>query len=180
MKVNIYSLKDPRSNTIMYVGATTATLASRLTNHKYFANKRTSPVNLWLSGLYAQGLEPIMELLEVTNYSGWKVREEAWIAKTGVLNVSKVGTGIVTKEERSEESIERSTVDKRKEVICIDKDEVYPSVSKAAKANKVAQSAMSKALRSDGKLNGLTFAYYVAKSEPKEEISVIEKTKEDE
>lgn len=94
-KVYIYSLKDPRTNEVRYIGkANNPTL--RLFSH---LSGRSSKANqAWFSELASCGLAPVMEIVEETDESGWVEAEKKWIASGRELgwnltNISDGGTG---------------------------------------------------------------------------------------
>lgn len=79
----IYGLVCPISGQIRYVGKTTLSLKSRLTNHIAEAvNKQKTHKQRWISRCLSKGLRPSIWLLEeVGKKKRWQDREIAWIAK---------------------------------------------------------------------------------------------------
>jgi len=71
-KVYIYALKDPIHNSIRYIGQTTRP-AFRLTNH--LSDKSGSKKCIWISSLKADGLLPILDILEECSRAEANARE---------------------------------------------------------------------------------------------------------
>lgn len=91
----IYALKDPRNNEVKYIGKT-KNLEQRLKAHLgcRLRSKKTS----WIKSLKSLGLEPVMEIVEMTENPN--EREVFWIdfynKKTPLLNMTVGGTGGTT------------------------------------------------------------------------------------
>lgn len=64
MKAQVYTLSDPNTNKIRYIGVTIRTLEVRLLEHikECFSNKVTHKLN-WIRSLLEQNLKPHIELL---------------------------------------------------------------------------------------------------------------------
>lgn len=77
MKHFIYTLSDPRTKAIRYVGKTN-NLAVRLSLH--MCEKRGTHKNNWLHILKSIGVRPIMEVIEECSDENWAERERFWIA----------------------------------------------------------------------------------------------------
>jgi hypothetical protein len=75
----IYTLRDPRTNAIRYVGATTQTLRKRLSGHVRKLSRDT-PKCAWIRELLACGLEPSIEAVE-TGFGNWDEAERLWIQR---------------------------------------------------------------------------------------------------
>ena len=79
--IYIYTLKDPITNEIRYIGKTKQKFYSRLSAHKRYAKtslKQTHFTN-WVNKLLKLNLQPIMEKLEIVNEKNWQERERYWI-----------------------------------------------------------------------------------------------------
>jgi hydroxymethylpyrimidine pyrophosphatase-like HAD family hydrolase len=74
----IYTLNDPITDEVRYVGKTT-NLTKRYCNHICNQNK-THTVN-WIRSLKNLGLKPKIEILEITDEMNWKWLEEYWISQ---------------------------------------------------------------------------------------------------
>lgn len=77
MKHFIYTLSDPRTKAIRYVGKTN-NLAVRLALH--LCEKRGSHKNNWLHLLKSLGLRPVMEVIDECSDDTWQERERFWIS----------------------------------------------------------------------------------------------------
>jgi hypothetical protein len=78
-KIYIYSLKDPETNEIRYIGKTTninTRLKAHITRSRY--NKYHSA--RWVQSIIKKGLRPIIELVEECNDENWIEREKYWIS----------------------------------------------------------------------------------------------------
>lgn len=97
MKTFIYSLTDPISNQIRYVGKT-INLEQRLYNHINHAKsmKYKRHVYYWINSLLKQGKLPVMEVLEECD-TYWQEREQYWIEqyKENLCNHTLGGEGRV-------------------------------------------------------------------------------------
>jgi hypothetical protein len=84
----IYALLDPRDEQVRYVGLTGRSVAVRLAQHMTQCRRMRTPTHRWIAGLYAEGGEPITQLLEETDDP---LRERWWISQLrlagGLLNV---------------------------------------------------------------------------------------------
>jgi hypothetical protein len=75
----IYSLKDPFTQEILYVGITKSELLRRLVGHLheiYYRDRLVKDKQQWIESLLSQGVVPSIELLELTDD---KSREKYWI-----------------------------------------------------------------------------------------------------
>ncbi len=77
-KVFIYSLTDPITNEIRYIGKAND-LKERLTGH-YYPYGNTYKDN-WIKKLKKEGLKPIIEELDYVIKSEWKFWEKYWISQ---------------------------------------------------------------------------------------------------
>jgi hypothetical protein len=94
--VAIYGLVDPRTDAVRYVGKA-AGPKRRLKEH-WVRRSGTGVKNAWLRELDAEGLRPVMVILEVVPKSGWRVREADHVSrleKGGIelLNSAAAGAG---------------------------------------------------------------------------------------
>ncbi len=79
--MTIYTLNDPETGEVRYVGKTCYTLNHRL--HGHFNEDRNSRKTAWVSSLRKRGLRPNIEELEIIPNSDdldWQVCERFWIA----------------------------------------------------------------------------------------------------
>ena len=63
-KTIIYTLEDPRNNTVKYIGITTNTLANRLSHHCSCLKRNNYKIN-WIRQLKKLNLKPIIKELDV-------------------------------------------------------------------------------------------------------------------
>jgi excinuclease UvrABC nuclease subunit len=73
--VYIYCLKDPRNNEIRYVGKA-VNLEKRLYGHIHNGKDRNIHKTNWIQSILNEGLEPIIEELEIVSFSKWENREK--------------------------------------------------------------------------------------------------------
>ncbi len=80
--VSIYSLCDPDTKEVRYVGKTVSSLKERLRGHlKCREGEGHHRVN-WIRKLLRDGRQPLIELLEtVQAQDNWQVKEQYWIEK---------------------------------------------------------------------------------------------------
>lgn len=76
--IYIYSLKNPITNEIRYIGKT-GDLRRRLQNHISHSKTRNSRISNWLKSLIKENLLPIIEIIEECNKDNWEEREIYWI-----------------------------------------------------------------------------------------------------
>lgn len=94
----IYTLSDPSTLEIRYVGVTTRSLNERLSQHKYDAkHKPTRHVLKWINSLPK---DPVIELLDLAEYETWELYEQYWISQLRqwgikLTNHSLGGKGVI-------------------------------------------------------------------------------------
>jgi hypothetical protein len=77
----IYTLSDPRTNEIRYVGFTTQGAKERLRRHIWESLKyRRSHRHRWVNSLINAGVVPIINVIESGSGDGWSAVERKWIA----------------------------------------------------------------------------------------------------
>lgn len=115
----IYTLKDPLTFEIRYVGVTCASLSARLSQHIYDSKKEgNSHKKNWIKSLKSK---PIIEKIEECNYRNWEKREKYWILfYKNLTNTREGGQGVVLS--RTEDSIKRSSEAKHKALVVVDSD----------------------------------------------------------
>lgn len=70
MEYTIYSLKDPNTNELVYIGRTTSNINLRLIGHlkdAYTRKRNCSKKSNWIKSLLEQSKIPIIEVIEKTN-----------------------------------------------------------------------------------------------------------------
>lgn len=98
--VKIYTLSDPRSGEIRYVGKTTNHLKYRLSAHlseATYADTTTHKIR-WIRLLISQGALPEITLIEECSPENWKEREIFWVAEGkrrgwNLTNITEGGDG---------------------------------------------------------------------------------------
>lgn len=98
MKIYIYTLSDPCSGAVRYVGKTIDP-RGRLASHIYGANKRPHASCCWIQSLLTTGARPAMKIVEEADDCVWQERERYWIAHfkaqgAALLNHTEGGDGI--------------------------------------------------------------------------------------
>lgn len=94
---HIYSLSDPRTNRVRYVGKANQ-VAVRFRAHK--AAPSSLRMRQWLAELSALGLEPVIGVIEKCALTEWRQREIFWIAyyradpSADLLNICDGGDGL--------------------------------------------------------------------------------------
>ena len=79
-RVFIYTLSDPRTGQVRYVGKA-LNLKARLRQHiRQRTDQRMTPRSAWLISLSRAGLEPVMAVLEECSEDAWADRERHHIA----------------------------------------------------------------------------------------------------
>ena len=80
-KVFIYTITDPRTGDIRYIGKT-VNVNYRLCRHKYSAKKSTkSHKDAWIKGILNSGLSPVLDVIDECSEDDWKQTEIYWIAQ---------------------------------------------------------------------------------------------------
>ena len=96
MKTYIYGLCCPVTEKVKYVGKTTS-LKRRFAEHKHNCISKSSYENThlmhWWKKLAAQGLSPVMVILEEVNSESWKDAECRWIKHFGRKNLCNKNDG---------------------------------------------------------------------------------------
>jgi hypothetical protein len=107
----IYTLSDPRTKKVRYVGFTSRKCGQRLSAHLHeavYGRKQSHRTN-WILSLLCIGLKPVMEVIESGTGDAWKDAECRWIAHfrangAKLVNGTDGGDGIIgwgTPEQRS-------------------------------------------------------------------------------
>ncbi len=81
--VNIYSLSDPETGKIRYVGKTLNSLEKRLRDHIYFSKRNDFYSSRWVRSLLRKNLRPVINLIEICDENNWEDRERHWIREMG-------------------------------------------------------------------------------------------------
>lgn len=80
MKILIYTLSDPISGEIKYVGQTSKTLSERMKTHLSDAKyKKVNKRIVWIKSLLKKDLEPIIDIVDEVCEEDWRFWEMYWI-----------------------------------------------------------------------------------------------------
>jgi len=74
----IYSLSDPTTKEIRYIGFTSRSLLDKRLSEHLRDNRKTRK-NSWIKSLKNKGLKPEINILEYCNLENWKNLEKKWI-----------------------------------------------------------------------------------------------------
>ena len=79
--VKIYTLNDPETLEIKYIGKTIQKLNKRLSGHITKAKyNRSTYCSCWIYSLLLQNKKPIIKLIEIVEDENWIEREQYWIS----------------------------------------------------------------------------------------------------
>lgn len=78
-EVFIYSLNDPRSGDIRYIGKTKRDLHNRLNKHIQYSKSHKLHVSNWIRQLINIDLKPTINIIEICNEENWIEREVFYI-----------------------------------------------------------------------------------------------------
>jgi hypothetical protein len=117
MRWTVYTIKDPRTGAIRYVGWTSKSLARRLNTHiqEAISKRARSYRAKWLLSLLSIGIRPVIEAIEHGNGDGWAEAERRWIAKfraDGARLVNATDGGEGTPGMRVSEKAKRMTAER--------------------------------------------------------------------
>jgi group I intron endonuclease len=138
--VKIYSLIDPRSKQIRYIGKTIKSLNTRLNCHIHDCKRHNHHNSNWINSLLKQNLKPIIELIEEVEENDWEFWEKYWIAQFkqwGFIlnNLTDGGIGHIGFKKSKEAKIKISNSSKGKLI----SKEHKEAISKANKGRKLSQ-----------------------------------------
>lgn len=79
--ITIYTLKDPITNEVRYIGKTKRKLVDRMYSHtsNYKLEKEKSYKNSWIKSLKNKNLKPIIEELDLVEENNWEFWEQFYI-----------------------------------------------------------------------------------------------------
>lgn len=100
--VKIYTLSDPITMEVRYVGQTIRELRDRWYDHcsEYKLEKETNHRRNWVMSLKRQGLRPVIEILDIVEKENWVFWEQYWISQLkswgfNLTNLTVGGEGVV-------------------------------------------------------------------------------------
>jgi len=88
----IYTLVDPRTNEIRYVGKTVQNLSKRLNTHIRESQKTFNHKSCWIKSLSKIGLRPIIEIIEEVPDEDWNDSEKFYISYLRFLGFKLTNT----------------------------------------------------------------------------------------
>lgn len=93
--IKIYTLSDPITKEIRYVGKTKYSLSKRLKGHCWAHPSKTTHCYNWITSLAKKGKLPIIELVEEVSEEDWIIMERYWISqfKTWGFNLTNIAIG---------------------------------------------------------------------------------------
>ena len=94
METYIYTLTDPRTNQIKYVGKTNNPYY-RFRMHIHEAKNGNTYKQNWIKGLLKSNLEPVFEIIDTIDNKDWMFWEQFWISqcKTWGFKLTNLGIG---------------------------------------------------------------------------------------
>lgn len=157
MVYRIYCLKHPLTNSVFYIGCTTAKLIARLSQHLYDCKIKNNLKTNYIQLLLNDNLIPNIELLKETDESNWIKEEQYYITLySNLVNKNKGGSGIILN--RSSESIGKSSKAKFRKVIQLDLNgnfiKEWESISEIEKKLNIIKTALGNCLKKRSKTAG--------------------------
>jgi hypothetical protein len=106
-KVFIYSLENPITKEVRYIGKTVQKLEKRLTAHIYESKHRNNHKCNWINKLNKNNNRPIIKLLDTVSEEDWEFWEMYWIEQFkswgfNLVNHTSGGEGYTHSEETKE------------------------------------------------------------------------------
>jgi hypothetical protein len=152
----IYTLKDPETLEIRYVGVTCTNLGARLSQHIYDSKRKgDSHKKRWIRSLKTK---PLIEKIEECNCKNWGEREKYWISYyKNLTNTEEGGQGVVLN--RSEDSVKRSSEAKYKALVAIDSNRKIHYFESHVEASKVLKVPKTSIEYSISNLNYSSYGY---------------------
>lgn len=98
IKTLIYTLEDPDTNEIRYVGKTIKSLSNRLTHHIYSCKRENNHRTNWIKSIFKKGKKPIIKMIDFCPWDESQKLEMFWISKFkeqgfNLVNMSDGGEG---------------------------------------------------------------------------------------
>lgn len=81
--IRIYTLSDPTTKEVRYIGKTKKSLVERMYAHtsNYKLKTERSYKNSWIQSLKQKGLKPIIEEVDIVEEDSWEFWESYWISQ---------------------------------------------------------------------------------------------------
>jgi hypothetical protein len=94
----IYTLEDPDTNEIRYIGKTVKSLKDRLTGHIYSCQKEKNHRTNWIKSIIKKGKKPIIKMIDSCPWDESQELESYWISKFknegfNLVNLTNGGEG---------------------------------------------------------------------------------------
>lgn len=125
---------------VRYVGTTTRSVQERLYQHRYCAKnstKRKLPVHKWMYSKYELGLDILVTEIDSCLEEELEEKEQYWINKYSelddLMNIDKGGKGVITKEKRNKDGLERSSEAHYKKIVLFNKEEELVEICESCK-----------------------------------------------
>lgn len=100
MNIYIYTLTDPRTNEVRYIGKTVKKLENRLYEHIKDSERRSARRKSvqWIRGLIKNGFAPKIDLIDIATKDNWEEEEKFYITYFkflgfNLLNMTEGGDG---------------------------------------------------------------------------------------
>ena len=141
----IYTLADPVTKEVRYVGKTVKTLSQRLTGHIYSSKKESNHRANWIKSLLRVGRKPLIEYLDICSWDESQKLEIYWISQFiswgfNLINLTEGGEGNLGGN-ISVENKRKLIAANRKEIYQYDKEgnfiRSFSSLSEAARCLKM-------------------------------------------
>lgn len=106
----IYSLSDPITGEVRYIGKTKNELHKRLSGH--YKDKSENYKTHWIASLKKRELKPSISIIEICTEENWEERERYWISfyknqGSRLTNLTDGGEGLPRGYKHSKETIEK-------------------------------------------------------------------------
>lgn len=164
MKYKIYTLENPITNEIRYVGMTQKSLSERLSSHKSSVKTKTSHVANWIKSLLNENLIPVIKLLDETNtLEKCKELEIYWISqfKSWGFNLTNLSTG---GESSAGKKLSKKQVDGMSKPVCRYSIEgkfidCFSSAAEADRQTKISKTCIHNAIKYLGNAGGYQWRF---------------------
>lgn len=117
----IYTLADPVTKEVRYVGKTVKTLSQRLTGHIYSSKKESNHRANWIKSLLRVGRKPLIEYLDICSWDESQKLEIYWISQ-----FISWGFNLINLTEGGEGNLGRNiSVENKRKLIAANRKEIY-------------------------------------------------------
>lgn len=77
----IYTLSDPTTNNVRYVGKTSSSINLRYNNHIYKSRLKKTHKDCWIQSLLTNNIKPVLEIIDECSIENWILFERYWICQ---------------------------------------------------------------------------------------------------